>query len=453
MTDVYHHIVPSRSNKFSIPAEKEEKEKQKKAPSLFSISADTLHKETYIMNTIKWSRFALLTLILILPSSLAGQKTPETKKTPAKKNPAVVQEKPGAVKKRAAKKTPQVSKKKPVPKNKKKAPEKKNPRQEQLERDQRNTKKIKEVIAFGIHDERKEAINRILQVKDKGLRKELVDLLLKMLPDEINSEVKIKALTVLGEIKAKRGEEVFKKLLSDKAEDVKVAAVYAIKNNEMKSLSKDLMSELKKQDLEKDSMYMEALITTLGTFKSAELLEYAKKSISSNSTASTIRERFVLYLGKLKNQGSKDFLLKLYTDEEEEMTVRSYAVNALGHMNAQDAIAPIKKVLEDIDTYSFKKKKRYFTLSMYSIAALVKLGDKTAVPRLMDSLKSQNPKVRMKAISLLAELKDKRTIDILKYKMKYDPNTNVQKRAREALKEMGVEIEEDKKKEGKKETK
>jgi len=398
------------------------------------------------MNTVNWSITALLALTLILPSSLAGQKAPAAKKTPVKKTAPAASKKPAAAKKKAAKKQP-------APEKKKKDPEK-----EQLKRDKRNAKKIKEVVSFGIHDERKEAINRILQVKDKGLQKELVDMLLKILPDEINTEVKIKALTVLGEIKAKRGEKVFKKLLGDNAEDVKVAAVYAIKNNEMKSLTKELMTELKKQDLEKDSMYMEALITTLGSFKTAELLEYAKKAISGESTASTIRERFVLYLGKVKNKGSKDFLLKLYTDEEEQLTVRSYAVNALGHMNAKEAIDPIKKILEDIDTYTFKKKKRYFSLSLYSIAALVKLGDKTAVPRLMDSLKSQNPKVRMKAISLLIELKDKRTIDILKYKMKYDPNSRVQKQARKALKKMGVDVEEedkksDKKKKGTKDTK
>ncbi len=43
---------------------------------------------------------------------------------------------------------------------------------------------------------------------------------------------------------------------------------------------------------------------------------------------------------------------------------------------------------------------------------------------------------------MMKELKDKRTIDILKYKMKYDPSPKVQKAAKEALKEMGEQVDE-----------
>jgi hypothetical protein len=52
--------------------------------------------------------------------------------------------------------------------------------------------------------------------------------------------------------------------------------------------------------------------------------------------------------------------------------------------------------------------------------------------------------VRLKAITLIKEFKDKRTIDILKYKMKYDQNDKVRAEAKKALKEMGVEVKEEK---------
>ncbi len=381
---------------------------------------------------ITWIISLLISFILI--SAIYGapkKKVPEPSKTENKVMKA---------------KTAEDKKKKPstADKKEKNKASKMDPAEEQKKRDEKNTKKIKEVIAYGIHDERKEAVNRILTIKDAALKKELIDLLFEIIPKEFNAEVKVKALTVLGELKPKRGEKVLAPLIKDASEEVRIAAVYTIKNNELKSLKDELIKELKKQDLETDNRFIEALIVTLGDFKAEELADFAREAVSKTGTASTIRERFVLFFGKLKNTKSNDFLLKLYKDDEEELTIRSYAVNSLAHLGAKEAIEPIKKILKDIDTYSFKKKKRFFSLSMYSVAALVKLGDDSAVPRLMDSLKSQNPRVRIKAIDLLKELKDKRTIDILKYKMKYDPSPKVQNAAKAALKEMGIEVEEDK---------
>jgi hypothetical protein len=48
--------------------------------------------------------------------------------------------------------------------------------------------------------------------------------------------------------------------------------------------------------------------------------------------------------------------------------------------------------------------------------------------------------VRLQAVKLIKDLKDKRTIDILKYKVKHDPSPKVQKAAREALEAMDIKI-------------
>jgi HEAT repeat protein len=157
-----------------------------------------------------------------------------------------------------------------------------------------------------------------------------------------------------------------------------------------------------------------------------------------------LREYFVLFLGNTGSKKSKDFLLELYKDEEENKTIRAYAVNAISKLGIKEAAPDIKEVLKQIDSYSFKKKKRFYSLSIYSITALVKLGDSEALPRLIDSLKSNNMAIRLRAIKLLKDLKDKRTIDILKYKIKYDPSVKVQKAAKEALKGMGIDVDKEK---------
>ena len=75
---------------------------------------------------------------------------------------------------------------------------------------------------------------------------------------------------------------------------------------------------------------------------------------------------------------------------------------------------------------------------MHSVAALVEMGDTDSIPLLMNSLRSDNAGVRFKAVNLIKEFNDERTIDILKYKMKNDPSKKVRKAARKALEEKGL---------------
>jgi HEAT repeat protein len=56
----------------------------------------------------------------------------------------------------------------------------------------------------------------------------------------------------------------------------------------------------------------------------------------------------------------------------------------------------------------------------------------------MNSLRSDNSDVRYKAILLIKDFNDERTIDILKYKMKNDPSAKVRNAARKALEDKGL---------------
>jgi HEAT repeat protein len=74
---------------------------------------------------------------------------------------------------------------------------------------------------------------------------------------------------------------------------------------------------------------------------------------------------------------------------------------------------------------------------------LVELGDTDSIPLLMDSLRSDNTATRLKAVNLIKDFNDERTIDILKYKMQNDPSPKVRSAAKKALEDKGV-IEKDK---------
>jgi HEAT repeat protein len=148
----------------------------------------------------------------------------------------------------------------------------------------------------------------------------------------------------------------------------------------------------------------------------------------------------VLFLGKTRSPDARDVLLKIYRDEDENEMLRSYAVNSLAKLGMPDVAGDIREVINSIEALEAKKRKQFYNLHLYSVAALAKLGDREAIPKLINSLRNNNAQVRLKAISLIKDFKEKRTIDILKYKMKYDQNPKVQAAARSALKEMGEDV-------------
>ena len=280
--------------------------------------------------------------------------------------------------------------------------------------------------------------NAALTVKDTSVKNKLGNLVVKAINEENDSEVLVKAITVAGEMKLTAAEGGMKTHVDNLSEDVRIAAVNGLKNINATGSKDLLIKKLKEQDLSKDSNFTDALIQTLGEFRTSEMNEFAKASIKDMRTTKNIRQTLVLFLGKAGGAESKDFLLQILKDDDEDKDMRAYAANSLSHLGIREAASELENVLEKIDTYPFKKKKEYYNLQMYCTAALAKLGDERALPRLFDSLKSDNSMVRLRAIKLLREMKDRRSIDILKYKRDFDPNPSVQKAASEALEDMGV---------------
>ena len=315
------------------------------------------------------------------------------------------------------------------------------------EAEEKKVKWIKDTIRFGIQSERRDAINMVPGIKDETSRNELYDILAEALKTEINNEAAVKILTIMGDMKIKRGEDAVIVRLNDESEDIATAAVYAIKNMEAVSAKEKLIAKLKEQKMDVNSNFTTAIISTLGDFKAAEIMPFIRDKMKDNPAASSIREQMALYLGNIDTPESRNLLLELYKDEEEEVMIRCFAVNGLAKLGVSESSNEINKTLSIIEAYPSKKRQRFQSLIMYSVSALVKLGNDEAVPRLIEYLKSDSASVRLRAVELIKETGDKRTIDILKYKMKYDSDTKVKKAAEDALKNMGVDIDETVKKE------
>lgn len=329
----------------------------------------------------------------------------------------------------------------------KKKKEKEEERKEKVRKaDLKKAEWITKTLDFGTHKERKEAIIYIPTVKDKTNKEKLKTKLIKLLDEETDAGVIIKAITTIEELKLKKATPQIIKTLDHNSEDVKISATYALKNFKATQTSQNLISRLEKQDFKENSNYTQALIETLGEFKAIQLKDFAIKKIEDDTTTNNLRLSLLLFLGRSGAKSSKEFLLARFKDNDEELDIRSYAVNSLSKLKVKEVTPDINKVIDEIDGYIFKKRKKYYNFYMYCITALARLGDPKAYPRLLNSLKSNNSMVRLKAIKLLKDLKDKRSIDILKYKAEYDPNAKVQKEAKITLKEFGIDFDEELKK-------
>jgi HEAT repeat protein len=324
-------------------------------------------------------------------------------------------------------------------------------KQRDADREKKDIEWIERTLDLGIQRERIDAMVKMLTIKDQAKKRELGLRLRDIIRDEIDSEVRTKAIYVAGEIGMKDlAPEITGNLIND-VEDVKIAAVYALKKINETGASEKMIDILKKQDLKKNSNFTEALITTLGSFKAVQLKDYAIEAIKNEHNSTNNREHLVMFLGKAGVADSKEFLVGLLKNDDEETVIRAYACNSLARLNARDAGKEIDDVIQKIESYPYKKRQNYHRLYIQAIGALAKLGDERAFPRLVNSVRSNNDSVRIQAIRLLKEIKNERTIDILKHKMKYDPSSKVQKEAKKALEELGVKAEENRDKNGEKE--
>jgi len=288
------------------------------------------------------------------------------------------------------------------------------------------------------------AMNLIHTIKSEDMKKKVLRRLIKVIENDSNVEAKKTAITVSGDLESREAIPALIKSLNDSSEDIRIAACYSLGKLKAHEAKGDVIDILKKQDLGVDSNLTEALVIFLTDLKAADIIDYAIESVKDHKTGRMARERFMIYIGKTGSAAQKDFLIEIFTDEDEDMTIRSHAVKAIGALKIGEAAGDIKKLLKDIEEFPFKKKQSYYNLSMHAVAALVALGDSDSVELLLNSLRSDNASVRLNAVNLIKDFDDERTIDILKYKMKYDPNQRVKRAAKKALEDKGlIEKEED----------
>ena len=304
--------------------------------------------------------------------------------------------------------------------------------------DKMKVSRIENTLDFGMQKDRITAITLIKTIKSDELKARVLKKVTAIIENDTNVEVRKTAISAVADHNTKEAIPALIKALDNNLEEIQIAACYSLGRLNAVESKDNVIKILEKQDFSVNSNLTDALIILLTNLKAPDIADLAVKTVKDPRSGKMARERFMIYLGAMGTPDLKDFLLELLLDEDEDMSIRGHAVKALGTLKIHDSADKIKELLKDIEEFPFRKKQSHYNLSMLAVAALVALGDSDSVELLINSLRSDNAAVRLSAVNLIKEFDDERTIDILKYKMKYDPNPRVKRAAKKALEDKGL---------------
>jgi HEAT repeat protein len=151
------------------------------------------------------------------------------------------------------------------------------------------------------------------------------------------------------------------------------------------------------------------------------------KLYEQEETSLQLRGEIVLALGDMKDAAATPFLISLLDDEDEDMTLRRYACDALGKSGDRDALPSIKRAIDSKDNI----------LRSYAIAAVGHFPGEETVQILMTSLRDSFPRVRELAAEKLGDLEASEAVDILIYRARRDPEKKVRQSAFRGLSKIG----------------
>ncbi len=264
-----------------------------------------------------------------------------------------------------------------------------------------------------------------------------------MLKTEKDLGMKIVILRTVSELNLVEYKDSVILLFDDPNEDVSKQAVSTAKKLKLQDAVPPLIEKLKKEDFTKNSnavtLYINAL-SELPNGKDASPFLQAKFREKFNH--SDMRAQIALYFGSVADGSADSILQDVAFDDLMPTTLRCYSINALGKIKSQSAKPKLFELLDSLKKTSGKLDgKKAQSLKIYTIGALVLLGDKEIIKELNEFARDDDAYVRLRVIEYMGNMKDPAALELLEYKRDRDPSPKVQKAAKKAIDQIqGKEI-------------
>ena len=140
-----------------------------------------------------------------------------------------------------------------------------------------------------------------------------------------------------------------------------------------------------------------------------------------------LKSQLLLALGSLKYEPALEDLIGVVSNPDEERVRRMYAASALGEIGDSRAIPALRELFAAQDSL----------LRAYAAAALAGFELSEVEAALQDGLRDANARVRQAAAKALARKDAQKSVEILIYKARYDPERQVRLEAIHSLGAIG----------------
>lgn len=241
--------------------------------------------------------------------------------------------------------------------------------------------------------------------------------------------------------------EAFTKNLYHSEEKVKLAALKGIETLSLKNLEREFLSLLKQYDFSENSVFLGALIRTLGVleYKDKEISEFLKLKYNEETTHKELKRTLLIYAGNSKNLVFLD-VIKKALDASDDIYLQGYAINAIGKLEnsfsqtqKNEWKEKLKKMYEEISLNPDPKERaKYNLLKQQIMLTLIRFKDNSLLEEIKIMALDDDANTRKKAIEYIEELDLKEFKDLVEIKYKYDPNKSVKKEAEKVLKKWNL---------------
>jgi HEAT repeat protein len=170
-----------------------------------------------------------------------------------------------------------------------------------------------------------------------------------------------------------------------------------------------------------------AAIDALGSLGGSATGARLQAKLADPQCPEALKSRLILALGKLKFAPALEDLLRIVENPDENKIWRMYAATALGDIADRRAIPALRSLLSDPDSL----------VRAYAASALAKFDLSEVEGALQEGLRDSDVRVRLAAARALANPSAERSVDILIYKARKDPERQVRAQAIESLGAIG----------------
>ena len=277
----------------------------------------------------------------------------------------------------------------------------------------------REVLLYGIESEVLQVIARIKSSGDDSLDPELMQ----TLSGTSSAEVTAAILDLFAQEQKRDAEALALKRLADpenRDPRLLVPCMRYLAAIRSAAAAGPLAGFLDSED-ELASAAIQAL-AALGQQSSGEALLARLRALEYPAA---LKPQLILALGTLKYQPAVEELIAVVSNPDEERVRRMYAAAALGEIGDARALPALRELFTAQDSL----------LRTYAAGALAGFALAEVEPALQDGLRDNNARVRQAAAKALARKDAHRSVDILVYKARHDPERAVRL---EAIRSLGA---------------